>query len=458
MSKIIAVLLAAACALTGIGLSVVNYTEGTPIKATQREYKFDKDTLLIGGYYGREDELQYAADADIDFLITNGISDSYMDTASRLGVGIIAAGASGMRSFYGVMNEADGDTWVNYNYANLKDYDALWGVDLIDEPNAPSYAPIQNATSAFYANTQKLLPLVNLFPSYANNEQLTEYPEENLLTKICSLFFDSFTNSTMRYKMYVSDYINTIDTDYICVDIYPYSATLNAAGETVKVTNTSWLRNLDLLAEACRETGRDLWVITQAAGETPDAKGEDEQGRPRWCDEKSDINQQAYASLAFGTKAVIHGLFGRDGWWDSDSHMIGSDGKPTETYYAAQAVNAELKAFADVYGSYQYRSTYLLNKRKVAGTETAVFNCTVESEKGNISSKNGLLVGTFDGDGKGYVIANMEELNKNVTATAKVTVPGGKTATVYQAGEAKTFTSDFTVTLTPGEGVFVTVK
>lgn len=458
MSRIIAALLALACSFSGIGLSVVNYTEGTPIKATQREYKFDKDTLLIGGYYSRADELQYAEAAGMDFFITGSVDQAYLDKAEEYGIGIIASNYNGLPYYYGTMTEENGNTWAHYNYSEFVDHPALWGVNMIDEPDAPAYGPIQNAAAAFYKGTDKLMPYVNLFPSYANNDQLGEYPKENFFSWISSAFFDHFCNGTMSYKMYTSDYINTIDTDYICLDYYPYSAEVNAKGETVKCTGTGWLRNLDMLAEACRETDRDLWVITQAAGETPDGKGENESGAPRWCDEKSDINQQAYASMAFGTKAIIHGLYGRDGWWDTDSHMIGSDGKPTETYRVAAEVNNELKTFADIYGAYDYVSTYMINSKKCAGQKNVILNCTVESEKGNISSKNGLLVGTFNGDGKGYIITNMEELNDNVTAKATVTVPAGKTATVYQAGKTATYTADFTVTLAPGEGVFVTVK
>lgn len=457
MNKILAFILSVVLTISGVGASVLGYTEGTPIKATQREYKFDKEKLLIGGYYGRYDELDYAAEAGIDFIIDDGIDKAYLDKAESLNIGVIAVGYQGIGRYYGTMTENDGMNWVNFDYSSLQDHKALWGLDLIDEPDSFAYPHIQTACKALYDQNKKLVPLVNLFPSYANDQQLGEESGLNFLQKIFSLFTDHLTDSTAKYKKYVSDYINKIDTDYISVDYYPYSASLDKNGNTVKITNSGWIRNLDLLAEACRETDRKLLVITQAAGETKDGA----EGGPRWCDEKSDINQQMYASLAFGAKAVIHGLFSRDGWWQTDSHMIGSDGRPTETFYAAKEVNLEVKKFADVYGNYKYTSTYMLNPGKVAGASDPFLNCEVASERGGIKSSNGLLVGTFTGENgsKAYVVVNMEELNDNVTADFTFDFELGKNITVYQEGSFKVPNgSSGKITLKPGEGVFITIE
>lgn len=48
--RIVAVSLAVYMLFTGINASVIGTTEGTPIQATKRDYCFDDDRLLIGGY------------------------------------------------------------------------------------------------------------------------------------------------------------------------------------------------------------------------------------------------------------------------------------------------------------------------------------------------------------------------------------------------------------------------
>ncbi len=457
-AKIIALFMAFLMTVSGLQMSVVGFTDGEPIVPEEREYKFDRDRLLIGGYYAHYDELDYCSGAGVEFIIAGGVDKAYLDKAQSLGVGIIA---SNLNVPYAYADFYDGtkDAYVNYDPANYFDHPALWGDNVIDEPKADAYDNLGAAVNAYNEKlTAKygVLPFVNLFPAYASaEEQLTEPIRLTPLQKMLGLLNDNGLDWMDAYKAYTSDYINKIDTDYICVDIYPYRAELTASGRTKKTTDGTWLRNLDVLAEACRATGRDLWVIPQAAGLTENGtKG----GDMRWTDEVSDISQQAYASLAFGAKAIIHGLFGKAGWWDMDSHMIGSNGLPTATYYAAAEVDAYLKAFAEEYGKYEYTSTYLMKPTACAGFGAGALNCEIPEEEGNIASLSALCIGTFTGaDGaKAYIVTNMEELDKEKTAPFTFTVANGATATVYRKGEISTYTDDFRIALEPGEGVFIT--
>lgn len=455
-SKFISLLTAFLFAITGVSGSTIGFTDGTPRETTRHEYKFNNNKLLIGGYYATEDELQYCKDAGIEFIVASGVNEKYLDTAYENGIGIIATNYS-LPYCYFEMTDYAVDSYVNASVDSYRNHPALWGDNVIDEPSAEYYGKIAKAVDAYNVKFPDKIPFVNLFPMYANQDQLGEHMTLNPLYTLLSPVSDHFTDYVNRYKAYTSDYINTIDTDYICVDIYPYNARLNSNGETEKYTNINWLRNLDILAEACRETDKDLWVITQAAGLTENGT---ENGDVRWCDETSDISQQVYASLAFGSKTIIHALFGKQGWWDTDSHMIGSDGKPTATYYAVSEVDSYLADFAEEYGNYKYKSTYLLNGYKAAGYKSGGLNCEITSERGNITSAGGLLVGTFTGDNssKAYVVTNIEELDKQSTADFRFEVPEGKTATVYYKGCKFSKTSSFLMSLEAGEGAYITVK
>ena len=456
--KIAALICSLLFALAGVSESTVGYTAGKPIKAQKQEYCFDNSGLLIGGYYGQAGQAQYASEAGLDFVISASVSEAMLDEYAANGVGVIAAGYN-LPRYYGSVTEANAQQWLTFTGEGYKDHPALWGDDLIDEPNAPSYPALAGCVKAYRAVNPNKISLINLFPNYANIEQLGEEPTMTALQKFLLTFTDVTDENNEIFRKYTSDYINTIDTDYICVDIYPYHATLDRDGNEVKTTSGCYVRNLDILAEACRETNRDLWVITQAAGETKNGLADSE--KPRYCDEKSDISQQAYACLSFGAKAIIHGLFSNMGWWDVDSHMIGSSGEPTETYYAAQQVDFDLKAFSAIYGQYQYSSTYMVNPARVAGRGRGPRAVTKAEDKAKIVSSNGLLVGAFRGEngGKAYVITNMEELNDQTTARASFFVPQGTIATVYQGGAQKAFSGGHYIdlTLAPGEGVFLTL-
>ncbi|MCQ2462396.1 MAG: hypothetical protein MJ177_03195 [Clostridia bacterium] len=442
-------------ALGGTAESVIGFTEGEPITATKREYCFDRDKLLIGAYYGDTDHIDEASEAGINFFIESSVDEEFLDRCQEYGIGVIAGGYN-LPTGYAELPDSIKDKWVNFDYSQYKDHPALWGDDLIDEPTAGAYDNIAASLSAYYENTTGKLALVNLFPSYASEEQLQEFPQKSSKRDFFLATSDNGTGSGLPYKMYVSDYINKIDTDYICVDIYPYYSKQNSLGKEVKHTGKSWIRNLDILAEACRGTQRDLWVITQAAGET---KNGAEGDGPRWCDEVTDIRQQAYASLAFGAKAIIHAEFSAKGWWDAEhSHMIDIDGNTTQTYDAVKTVDAELAAFAEKYGKYEYESTYMINPLRVAGTGGGELAVTVPCKAIDIKSPDGLLVGTFKSNrGKAFIVANMNELNLKDSAVFTYTAPNGG-MTVYQQGE-KSFYAGGTpalIKLEPGEGVFIT--
>ncbi|MCR5151389.1 MAG: hypothetical protein K6B52_09230 [Clostridiales bacterium] len=445
-------------AITGVNESVIGFTDGTPIKAKDRNYSFSEDgRLLIGAYYADPDKLEEAKQAGLEFFITDGVNEKMLNECERLGLGVIAGGYNLPRG-YGNLSDSVRDRWVDFDISEYKNHPALWGDDLIDEPGADSFVSISKALEAYYSKTRGKIGLVNLFPMYATGEQLNEESGLTFLQKLM-LYPAGIDDSADMFKRYLSDYINKIDTDYICVDIYPMHERAGKNGELTKITSPTWVRSLDILAQACRDTNRSLWIITQAAGLT--SEGVPGKENPRWCDEISDVSQQAYASLAFGAGAIIHAEYAARGWWDKGSHMIDENGNTTDTYDAVKAVNMDLKAFALEYGKYSYSSSFLVNGSKAAGFSGGRLAVQKNGDVIDILSKNALLVGCFDGEeGKAYVVANMEELEKNVTASAVCKVPSGKTLTLYQGGETKEYSGGKTLrlSLAPGEGVFFTVR
>lgn len=456
-TKIIAFLTSILLLVSGVQQSVIGFTTGDAITAQRHSYCFDNDKLLIGAYYADPNKIELASEAGIEFFIDSSVTKELLDECQKYSIGVIAGGYNLGRD-YGTATDATISQWVNYDVKNYKNHPALWGDDLIDEPGAKSYDALAKAVNAYAGYNPDKLALINLFPIYASEEQLECPSKQNLIQQALLHCTASGGKAVDSYKQYVSEYINKIDTDYICVDIYPMHARLDKKGNTEKYTSGNWLNNLDILAEACRKTNRDLWVITQAAGQTKDGSGTES---PRYCVNDEDISQQAYASLAFGAKAIIHAEFAAKGWWQSDSHMIDKDGNPTATYYAVKNVDSYLAKFAKEYGKYDYVSTYLLNTCRVAGYKMGLLANQNIDEMGNVKSLNGLAVGTFKSDeGKAYVVANMEELNNSVTATAVFESEKGQTVTVWQKNDCTVYAGgkDIKLTLEPGEGVYITVK
>ena len=193
--------------------------------------------LLFGAYCLKVDERfeetrEWFKEAGLQFPVAvsgRDLTEEDLDWFASNGMGVIAP-----RSDY---------------YLDMK-HEAVWGVDLCDEPPAGEFPALQERVRELYSQDPNRFPLINLLPMYAGPDQLGE--EDELPGFIGDLPLDTFCERAVRYRMHVSDYIGTVDSDIVSVDIYPLS--VNEKGELG--TYMHWMRNLDILAEACRETGR----------------------------------------------------------------------------------------------------------------------------------------------------------------------------------------------------------
>lgn len=438
--------------------TAIGATDGTPINATRHSYCFDNSGILIGGYNydlknTDQEHIGYIKDADIDFMITS-VNEQFLDLCDQNKVGVIATNYNASSMYYMTYGNT---SWYDISKETYKDHPCLWGDNMIDEPTSKEFKTLSDYTKHYYANTDGKLPYINLFPIYASSEQLGNVSDIPLYRKILLLgLHDATDDSVDRYKKHVSDYINTIDTDYISADIYPLGQKKDSKGVIHKETNPGWLRNLDILGEACRSTNRDLWVITQAAGYT-DENG----GGNRYCNTPEDIRWQAYTSFSFGAKAIIHACY-NGGWWDTDSHLIDANGNRTETYYAVKTVDKEIKAFSDIYGNYQNKGAFLHNGLLAAGSKAGYLLPVDNQYKPAVKSASPLLIGCFSekqGNGKAYTVVNMAEPDTKKAATAELTFDNATKITVYRKGIATVYNANkITLPLDSCEGVFITVE
>ena len=437
--KLIAFFTALITMFSGGAASVVGTTEAEPITATEREYRFDQDGLLFGVYcFHKHDNFEtlreYFKDAGLQFAISvwgQELTDDDFNWLEENGLGIFAPNTDYYRSIH---------------------RDCIWGIDYRDEPNSADLASLGEGVKALYEEDANRFPLINLFPMYASSEQLGE--ESNVPGATYATLTDAFNCDSIEYRMHVNNYLSQIDSDIISVDIYP----LNIDNETGKLTTYEyWLRNLDILADACRATGRDLWVVTQAAGDSVE-----EGGGKRHCDTPEDQRWQNYVSLSFGAKAIIYGCY-YTGWWDQSSHMIDDSGNRTPTYYAVQQVNKEMSVFAEEYGKYENHGAVIYNRAnpRCAGAKLELMK-VADEYKPTVTTASPLLCGCFtekEGDGSAYVFTNMYEPQCGMKASFTAVFPGAQSITVYRAGKVITIRSNVLhLTLENREGVFVTVE
>ena len=437
MDKILAFFLALISIFTG-PLSVSKTVGTEPITAAGREYRFDRDGLILGVYgFPKDDKydtlLEWFKDASLDFYVGlwgDELNDSDLDELEENGLGIIAPN----NAYYRGLNRS-----------------CIWGIDLYDEPNSADFAALAEQVENLYAEDANRLPLINLLPMYAAGGQLGD--DLKLPGAVDRLPIDGCNVPSYNYRTHLAKYVSTVDSDVISADVYP----LNIDAETGELsTYEYWLRNLDILADACRSTGRDLWIITQAASFSENGNG------PHRGDTPEDQRWQNYVSLSFGAKAIIYGCY-YTGWWDPSSHMIDDGGSRTSTYYAVKQVNEEMAPIKAVYGDYDYTGTFILNRLDPnaagAGLGLTRFDCRF---KPTVVTADPVLCGCFsekNGNGSAFVFTNMYEPQTGKDASFTAFFPGAKSISVFRKGEVTHVDgSSISLTLENREGVFVTVE
>lgn len=323
--------------------------------------------------------------------------------------------------------------------AEYYDYTSYMGNTIYDEPGSDDYGKIARITDYYKQVLPGKVPFYNLLPMYANAAQL-KYGAG-------AAAIEYYDPDPELYRKYVEAYAKKVDTDYICVDIYP-----NRSNGKAKATYDGYLRNMDIFASVCRAYDRDFWLYVQTTGldgiRVPDY---------------DDMRWQMYVGLSFGVQKFIHftyNTYNDSGWTVS---MVGEDGKPTSVYDAAQKANLEVLALSADYLRYKNVSAYTVNGKSNLGY--MLFDNQVDSLPGlTVDTKLPLLVGCFEaksGAGYAFTLVNMTPMTKHTSGDVSFTLKDAHTVTLWQGGVPTVLEPAdgvYTVTLAVAEGVFVTVK
>ena len=294
--------------------------------------RMDRSRLNIGTYilqdYARtEKHIRELAECGIDFVVCMANDRPALDLFEKYHVGAIVNGV--LPGWWG----GDGDNAGTFEKthpiekyeqaaAAFEDHPAIWGIDCGDEPSAldfPYYGKVMSTVDRLFP---RQFGYLNLYPNYASVAVNTDAETVNQL-------------GTPTYAEHIAEYIKNVGTDYICYDFYMYSTTVAAAYE-----------NLEIVADACRSTGRSLWIVLQVNSSRPEV----------WISENM-LRFQAYSAMAFGAENIIWACY-TAGWWHNQ--VLDDKGEKTEQYDKLKKINAELAALGKNYMQYERVSTHFL--------------------------------------------------------------------------------------------------
>ena len=405
--------------------------------------RMDRNRLNIGVYHLRpyartEAHIKDVADCGIDFVVCMDNDRPALDLFHKYGVGAIVSGivpgwwgGDGINA--GKLAVTNPMEKYEATAASFVDHPAIWGIDVGDEPSAldfPYYGKVIDYVNRAFSNQFAYL---NLYPNYASVSGNNAQETVNQL-------------GTATYAEHIRRYCECVPSDYLCYDFYLYS--INVAKH---------YENLRVVADACRNTGRSMWIVLQVNSHRPE----------EWMSENN-LRFQAYTSMAFGAENIIWACY-TAGWWHNQ--VLDDQGNQTEQYGKLKRVNAQIRTIADEYMKYRRVSTHFVGyqghpdmncvqQESIASLSTGVF-FDVKSDNGAPILVGEMVSRTNDGSAALMICAADDPYEKE-PKEYQVTFRAPDRCVRALGGEGYKTITDlggvYAVTVRSNEGVLITAR
>lgn len=186
---------------------------------------------------------------------------------------------------------------------------AVAGYYLRDEPNARDFKELGEWVRRIRAVDDAHPCYINLFPTYANAEQL----------------------GTPTYREHVARFLAEVPVQVLSFDHYPI------VGDRLRA---DWYENLEIITAAAREARLPFWAFALSVAHNPYPVAT-----------VDGLRLQVFSNLAYGAAAIQYFTY----WtpvstqWNFHRAPLGADGTRTEVYDRVRTVNAELQTLAPVF-------------------------------------------------------------------------------------------------------------
>ncbi len=189
----------------------------------------------------------------------------------------------------------------------VRNHPALYSYYITDEPSAAAFSPLGKLVAYLGEKDPAHLAYINLFPTYANNQQL-----------------GTTGDTVTAYREHLRQYIDVVKPSLISYDHYQFASNGDLDG---------YFLNLAMIREAARDAGVPFLNIVQACSWTP----------VRRVPQGDEMRYLLYTTLAYGGQGISYYVYCHPG------HTGGialPDGTPTPIYLALKTLNREFVAIA----------------------------------------------------------------------------------------------------------------
>lgn len=331
-----------------------------------------------------------------------------------------------------ILDDADKRTGLDALIARVKDHPALEAYYIVDEPSAGAFAALGRLVAYLRQRDPKHLAYINLFPTYANEQQLgittSQARRDGYPVHLAGIGSDN--GVVLRYREHLMRFVETVKPDLISYDHYHFF--LDGDGP-------EYFLNLALIREAALACGKPFLNIIQAstvvkAWRFPTA------AEVRWL---------AFTTMAYGGRGISYFTY-----WGPESYGgLYRDGKPSPLAADVAALNAEIEKFGPALMTLDSLGAYHTDPLPL-GTEPVPGDSPVR-----ICSEGSYVLGLFGqgGSATAFMLVN-RDYRQSAKATLQFVRGGGRlkeldrtTGEWIEAGNTD-HEGKVTIALGPGDG------
>ncbi len=311
---------------------------------------------------------------------------------------------------------AETDVGIEAAVKDFAKHPAFFGFFLRDEPNARDFLALAHVNQRLIAQDPKGVPYINLFPTYASQEQL----------------------GNPTYEAHVEQFLSDVKPKVLSYDHY---ALLQGRDRP------DYFLNMEIIRSGSLKHNVPFWFIllsTPHFGYRTPSEG--------------DLRWQVFTALAYGAKGIMYFTYWtvkEQNWGDG---IIKADGTRTERYDIIKRINAEIKALGPTLLPLTSRKVYHTAAQPPNGASRPDESAWVQKVEGG-----DLVVGELQ-DGKDKLFLFLTNASHSQAADVSVTLKKKVKAVreVPKSAGAQTVTARnaarFSVSLAAGDGRLLAVE
>jgi len=280
--------------------------------------------------------------------------------------------------------------------ARISKHPALYAYHLIDEPNASQFPSLGRLVAYLRQCDPLHLAYINLFPTYATNEQLG--------TK---------GDVTTAYWEYLRRYTEQVKPSLLSYDHYQFR---------LKGDGDQYFLNLAMIRRAAQEAGVPFLNIVQACTWAPDVMR---------VPNANELRYLVYSTLAYGAQGISYYVYACANHHGS---LVSLDGTPGPLYQALTVYNPEFVAIAKELQPLRSLGVYHTSMRE-PGCEPPLADASFHVDSSPPpASPRGFLLGFF---GAAERPTHVVVVNLDYTAEVSASLAGPGELELFDAASAR---------------------